>query len=176
MIFVTVGTELPFDRLVKMVDDWGARNARSDVFAQIGAGAYLPKASGYARFLDSQAFAAHLESATVVVSHAGTGSILSALAKAKRLIIVPRRASLGEHRNEHQLATVQHLGTITGIKVAHDETELVAQLENPWDAVTKPIFSPYASISLIEAIREFTSPGKNNSSAAQTVAHNPSAP
>ncbi len=38
MILVTVGTDGPFDRLIRIVDDWACRNNRSDIFAQIGDG------------------------------------------------------------------------------------------------------------------------------------------
>ncbi len=35
MIFVTVGEQLPFDRLVRAVDEWAAASGK-EVFAQIG--------------------------------------------------------------------------------------------------------------------------------------------
>ena len=38
MIFVTVGTDSPFDRLMQVVDEWAAASGRTDVFAQIGEG------------------------------------------------------------------------------------------------------------------------------------------
>ena len=41
MIFVTVGSQLPFDRLVRAVDDWAAGNGGAAAFAQIGASSYL---------------------------------------------------------------------------------------------------------------------------------------
>lgn len=44
-----------------------------------------------------------LELADVVVSHAGTGSILSALMAGKVPIVVPRSGSTGEHVDEHQM-------------------------------------------------------------------------
>ncbi|OAD23364.1 Glycosyltransferase 28 domain protein [Candidatus Thiomargarita nelsonii] len=43
MIFVTVGAQIPFDRLIRVVDQWAARNGRDDVFAQIGEGAWCPE-------------------------------------------------------------------------------------------------------------------------------------
>ena len=38
MIFVTVGAQLPFDRLVSVVDEWAGSTGRSDVFGQIARG------------------------------------------------------------------------------------------------------------------------------------------
>ena len=36
MIFVTVGTQLAFDRMIKAVDEWAGARGRTDVFAQVG--------------------------------------------------------------------------------------------------------------------------------------------
>lgn len=44
-----------------------------------------------------------LELADVIVSHAGTGSILSSLMAGKIPIVVPRAANEGEHVDEHQV-------------------------------------------------------------------------
>ena len=43
-----------------------------------------------------------IASADIVISHAGTGSILTALSLGKRPVIVPRRAAHGEHVDGHQ--------------------------------------------------------------------------
>jgi UDP-N-acetylglucosamine transferase subunit ALG13 len=66
--------------------------------------------------------------ATLIVGHAGIGTILTARRCAKPLIVMPRRASLGEHRNEHQLATVAALGDRAGIYIAEDESFLDGML------------------------------------------------
>ena len=42
---------------------------------------------------------------------------------------MPRRADLGEHRNDHQLATVEKLSGRPGILVAADENELESRIE-----------------------------------------------
>lgn len=43
-----------------------------------------------------------IEDADLVIAHAGTGSILTALSLGKRPIVVPRRAAHGEHIDGHQ--------------------------------------------------------------------------
>jgi UDP-N-acetylglucosamine transferase subunit ALG13 len=67
----------------------------------------------------------------VIVGHAGIGTLLGTGRLGKPLILMPRRASLGEHRNEHQLATVAAVQAREGIYVAMDEAELAAHLETP---------------------------------------------
>ena len=44
LIFLTIGTHEPFDRLVRAVDEWCAARGRADVFGQITDRAiYLPR-------------------------------------------------------------------------------------------------------------------------------------
>jgi UDP-N-acetylglucosamine transferase subunit ALG13 len=50
-----------------------------------------------------------LREADVVVSHAGTGSALTALEAGKYPMLVPRRRSFGEHIDDHQLQIVREL-------------------------------------------------------------------
>ena len=51
MIFVTVGTQLAFDRLVSAVDTWASTAGGDEVFAQIGPSALQPKRLKYKDFV-----------------------------------------------------------------------------------------------------------------------------
>jgi UDP-N-acetylglucosamine transferase subunit ALG13 len=128
VIFVTVGGQLPFDRLVHTVDRWAAGERRSDVFAQIGESANPPNHIEWQRFLSPPDFQSKAREAQVLIAHAGMGSILTAMELGKPIVVMPRRAHLGEHRNDHQWATVNHLGKDVGVVVAADEGELFEQL------------------------------------------------
>jgi len=57
------------------------------------------------------------------------GSILTARDLRKPIVVLPRRAHLGEHRNDHQWATVKHLSQDVGIVVAEDEDALIAEVD-----------------------------------------------
>ncbi|MCA9000833.1 MAG: glucuronosyltransferase, partial [Planctomycetes bacterium] len=129
MILVTVGTQGPFDRLVRAVDEWAAGRKGLEIFAQIGTGAYQPQHIEFAESMDPVRFANLLERADVVIAHAGMGTILKALELGKPVLIMPRRASLGEQRNEHQLATADRFRKLGVVRVAADESELREQLE-----------------------------------------------
>jgi UDP-N-acetylglucosamine transferase subunit ALG13 len=156
LIFVTVGTELPFDRLVRAVDFWAARNARQDLFAQIGKGGWEPQHFPFSHFVEPVEFVERFRAATLVVAHAGMGTILSALHYGKPLLVMPRRAALGEHRNDHQLATAQRLLEMGKINVAFDEDELQTKLDRPGElefATTR--IGPSAGDELISALRAF---------------------
>jgi UDP-N-acetylglucosamine transferase subunit ALG13 len=128
VIFVTVGGQLPFDRLVHAVDQWATQQQRADVFAQIGKSTSPPKHIQWQRFLSPPDFQSKAREAQVIIAHAGMGSILTALEFGKPIVLMPRRAHLGEHRNDHQWATVQHLSKDVGVVVATDEDELLDQL------------------------------------------------
>jgi len=126
MIFLTLGTQLGFDRLVKAVDD-AAQNLDEEVFGQIGVSAYQPKHFAFTDFLTPQDFSARFGSARLIVGHAGMGTILSGMKAEKPLVLMARQAKLGEHRNDHQLATVAQMRRIKGIHIA-DTSDDVAKL------------------------------------------------
>jgi UDP-N-acetylglucosamine--N-acetylmuramyl-(pentapeptide) pyrophosphoryl-undecaprenol N-acetylglucosamine transferase len=52
---------------------------------------------------------AAIRQADVVVSHAGVGAALTALEAGKHPVLIPRRASLGEHVDDHQLQVAREL-------------------------------------------------------------------
>lgn len=68
--------------------------------------------------------------ADLIVAHAGVDSILTALKYQKPSIVVPRKASLDEHRNEHQLTTAEWGRALPGVIVADDEKILLGCLKN----------------------------------------------
>lgn len=155
MIFVTVGTDLPFNRLVRVVDEWAQATGRQDVFAQIGETDWQPAHVAWSKFLHPSEFAQRFSDADVIVAHAGMGTILSALQWQKPILAMPRRASLGEQRNEHQLATARHLAGLGKIDVAMNEDELRAMLDRLGALRPHEKIAAYASDSLITALREF---------------------
>ena len=78
MIFVTVGGQLPFDRLVQLVDDWAAKHPDVPVFAQIGRTDYVPQHIEHARLLPGAEFLERLQAAEVVVEMTGLLGALGA--------------------------------------------------------------------------------------------------
>lgn len=130
MIVVTVGTQLPFDRLIEMVDKL-APSLGQEVFAQTGVGTYKPVNHPWSATVEASDFDRKLSLCSVIVSHAGIGTVLKAYKFAKPIILVPRKAALGEHRNDHQLATVSQLRKRPGIYVAETAEELEGLLRSP---------------------------------------------
>ena len=155
MIFVTVGAQMPFDRLVKAVDQWAHDQGRDDVFAQIGQSEFRPSYIQWTQFLSPEAFMSKYAAAKVIVAHAGTGSIITALQMGKPILIMPRRASLRETRNDHQVATSEQFSRFDSVAVAWDEKELITKLESIDNMHGSQTIGTTASSELVAAIREF---------------------
>jgi UDP-N-acetylglucosamine transferase subunit ALG13 len=154
MIFVTVGTQLPFDRLIKAVDGWAGNNPTVEVFAQIGPGEFRPPHIKHVPFLKPDQADRCFRTATLVVSHAGMGSIITSLKYRKPLLILPRQASLGEHRNDHQIATARWLGTRSGINVAWSEEDVPKFLDGQFQLSEVGAISDSADPQFISRLRQ----------------------
>lgn len=155
MIFVTVGTQLPFDRLVAAVDEWAAAGEDREVFAQIGPSSLRPRHIAYEQFIAPAECSERMRAASAIVAHAGMGTILTALELGKPLLVMPRRAALGEHRNDHQLATVRRFSELGNVKAAFDEHELPGQLDELDRGAGQPCISRDAPDEMLDALRAF---------------------
>ncbi len=166
MIFLTVGTQLPFDRLARAMDDWCAQNAHPEiqVFGQLGhlnGDSYRPRHFEWAEKISPDTFNSRVQEARVVVGHAGMGSIITAMSFRKPTVIMPRRAHLGEHRNDHQYATMARFKSRSGIFAVEDSAALAQQLDQlltiPDGATTEADngVAPFAEERLIQRLSAF---------------------
>ena len=150
MIFVAVGTQFPFDRLIKIMDGW-AETHSEEVIAQISEGEYLPQHIKWQRFLDGEEYNKNIRQASVFVSHAGMGNIISAREQQTPIIVMNRQYKLGEHRNDHQADGLKWMGKLDGVYTASTQEELFAHLDhidklsisNPENSVGSPKLSQY---------------------------------
>ena len=130
MIFLTVGTLFPFDRLVKAVDEAvGVGFIQEEVFAQIGKTNFEPKHIRYTEVLDKEDVDDKVRQASCLISHAGIGSITMALNHNKPLLVMPRLKRLGEHVNDHQVATARKFEELGHVLVAYETEELPVKIE-----------------------------------------------
>lgn len=151
MIFVTIGTQLAFPRLITAIAAL-VPELDEEVVAQVG-----PDTNTYAgitvhKTLTPAEYSALFKRARIVVAHAGIGTILTAKSRRKPLLLVPRRHAMGEHRNDHQMATARQVEHLEGVHVAWDETELAHLLKGPQLAAAQPELGPKAD-ALIERLR-----------------------
>ena len=155
MIFATVGSQAPFDRLIRALDDWARTRNRTDVIAQIAIATYIPKHIRFIDFVSPSQFRELTHEADVLVAHAGMGSIITALELGKPMVVMPRRALFSETRNDHQVAAAKHFGGKGRIVVAQDEQELPEKLDMALALGESARIGPQASPQLIATIRSF---------------------
>jgi len=130
MIFLTVGTQFPFDRLIKTVDELVSHNGfEQKIFAQIGNSLYQPRNFKAVSSLEKQLFDKRMREASSIISHAGMGTIMMALDNRKPLLAMPRLSKYGEVVNDHQVAIARKFEELGLILVAYKEHELPKKLE-----------------------------------------------
>ena len=129
MIFLTVGSMFPFDRLIQAVDEMvGDGRITDKVSAQIGDGKYEPKNFPFKRFMGKPEYERELAAASYLIAHAGAGTIAQALETGKPLLVLPRLSANKEHVNDHQIATARKFAELGHVLVANHASELPRQL------------------------------------------------
>lgn len=90
-----------------------------------------------------------------MVSHAGMGSIITAMEMGKPIIVMARDHRRGEHRNGHQLSTVAHLCQLPGVYIAHDEAELATYLDRCEELVANATLSTSAPSEFVDKLFDY---------------------
>ena len=156
-IFVVVGTQEPFDRMLRAIDEWAIEQAFTDIFAQISRAEFIPVGFESTDFISPELFDLKFKEADLIVSHAGMGTIISALQHSKPIIVMPRLAQFHEHRNDHQLATAKSFAKLGFVKAVYSETELQQALDAASEMKPAPAIGSGASTGLIEYLKEVIS-------------------
>jgi UDP-N-acetylglucosamine transferase subunit ALG13 len=101
--FITLGnSKFPFVRLLEFAE----RNASllpKPILAQIGNTEYQSAIITCVKFLPMDKFQDNAGRAKLVMCHAGAGAVINAITRGNIPLILPRRASLGEHIDDHQM-------------------------------------------------------------------------
>ena len=155
MIFVILGSQkFQFDRLLTALDKQISDGKIKDtIFAQTGCSCYKPMHFEYKQFMDRDEFSRMQASADIIITHGGTGAIVGALKKGKKVIAVPRLSKYGEHVDDHQLQIIEEFVKSGFILECQDCDTL-------WEAVEKvkvTFFEGYRSNTdkIIESIEGF---------------------
>lgn len=155
MIFLTTGHQTPFDRLVRIMDEWAGEHPGEDCLAQIGTGSFTPQHMRYCRWMTPDEHQQAMTDADLIVAHAGTGTILKALELGRPILVLARRSRLGETRNDHQIATVRELGRKEGVYGALEEADFIQLLNDRECMLGAGRLGRSASPELLERIRDF---------------------
>src|SRR5580700_6280000 len=114
----------PFDRLIRQVDAHVGEHPHLEAFAQIGEGSYEPQHMPWARTLTPPEFDARVRAASLIIAHAGMGSIISAMEAGKPIVVLARLAANREATTDHQVHTSRWLQGKPGITVAASAEDL----------------------------------------------------
>ncbi|PTX57934.1 UDP-N-acetylglucosamine transferase subunit ALG13 [Litoreibacter ponti] len=151
MIFVTVGTQLPFPRLISQMDSLADRTDEP-ILAQTGVAGSTVAMESFPTCTAPE-MEHFCDAARLIVAHAGIGTVLMARRLGKPLVVVPRSHELGEHRNNHQIATARSLAGRPGIRVAWDVADVEAFLSEDIEPPNAAPSDSYAS--LLATLRDF---------------------
>jgi beta-1,4-N-acetylglucosaminyltransferase len=154
MIFLTVGTEFPFDRLVRAVDQMrGDFVLTEEVYAQIGDGNYRPRHMSWVRTMDRLHYDQKMRECSAIIAHAGVGTILSSMELHKPLLVMPRLQRYKEHIDDHQLGTVRSFESLGYILVAYNTEELFTRVKELY--AFQPRAERWDSHVLVDCIKKF---------------------
>lgn len=155
MIFITLGSQkFQFNRLLMKIDELIDSGVITEpVFAQTGYSDYCPKNFPYENFLDRDTFAEKTGESTMVITHGGTGAIIGAVKKGKKVIAVPRLVKYGEHVDDHQIQMIEQFNDMDIICACMDTEQLADSIRYAGEHT----FRPYQSNThnIIASITEY---------------------
>ena len=148
MIFVTIGTTEPFDRLLRALEPL----SDEELIVQCGNSTVRPAHATCVDYVRYDELAAYIRAARVVIAHAGVGTILVALSAGKRPIVVPRRAAFAEAVDDHQVELARRLDALGLVTVVEDPTTLAAAVRSAKEPSALESSEPSR---LVAELREF---------------------
>lgn len=162
MIFVAVGTQFSFNRLIQYMDEWVVSDSNKNneaVIAQVSDGDYQAQNIETHPFMDDDQYNSNIRNASVFVSHAGMGNIISARELQTPIIVINRQHKFGEHRNDHQLDGLKWMEKLDGVYTASTQEELYTHLNNI-DQLKVANTTTVGSKKLTNYLADFISTGK----------------
>ena len=101
MVLVTLGTQ--DQKFYRLLDAIEKSNIKDKIIVQAGGSAdYKSNKMEIFRFIDMDKMKQLIKEADIVITHGGTGSIITPLEMGKKVIACPRLSKYKEHINDHQ--------------------------------------------------------------------------
>lgn len=104
-------------------------------------------------FLSQEEFNYKIDQCSLVITHAGTGVIINALKKVKKVIAIPRLCVYGEHVDDHQIQLINEFDELNFIEAVYD----IDQLDEAIKRQKNKKYNKYSSNTdkIINSIKEF---------------------
>ncbi|MCC3671234.1 PssE/Cps14G family polysaccharide biosynthesis glycosyltransferase [Terrisporobacter mayombei] len=125
MIYVTLGTQkFQFDRILIKLDELIENNKINDeVIVQCIYHTYKPKNFEIFALKPIEEVEELVKKSQLVITHAGTGSLVQCIKFKKNTVVVPRLSEFGEHVDNHQIE-------IAGVFKAKGNATIVTEIDD----------------------------------------------
>lgn len=128
MTLVTLGTQhQEFTRLLDYIEN---SNLKGEIIVQAGYTKYESKRMKIFDFISYDEMEKYIDKSDLVITHAGTGSIVMPLKKDKKVIACARLSKFGEHVDDHQVELVDVFYSEGYILKIDEDTSLNEVLKN----------------------------------------------
>jgi len=139
MTLVTLGTQhQEFTRLLDYIEN---SNLKGEIIVQAGYTKYESKRMKIFDFISYDEMEKYIDKSDLVITHAGTGSIVMPLKKDKKVIACARLSKFGEHVDDHQVELVDVFYSEGYILKIDEDTSLDEVLKNIKDFKPKKFVS-----------------------------------
>lgn len=129
MIFVTVGTQdKQFQRLLNAVEKL---DIQEEIIIQRGSTKFQTKKKNIKvyKYLSNSKYEKIMKDASVIITHAGVGTIIDGLKLHKKMIVAARLQKYKEHVNDHQLQLLETFSEAGYIIPLYDFDKLQTLIE-----------------------------------------------
>jgi UDP-N-acetylglucosamine transferase subunit ALG13 len=128
MILVTVGNATQgFPRLLDAVDRIAGEGAFGGDAILVQSGHtrdFRPRHCRHQAFFPMEEFIALVHEASLVIAHAGAGTLFHVFGAGKIPVVMPRRRQYGEHVDDHQVELVRALSAEGRVVPAYDAADM----------------------------------------------------
>lgn len=139
MTLVTLGTQhQEFTRLLDYIEK---SDLKGEIIVQAGYTKYESKRMKIFNFISYDEMEKYIDKSDLVITHAGTGSIVMPLKKDKKVIACARLSKFGEHVDDHQVELVDVFYSEGYILKVDEDTSLNEVLKNIKDFKPKKFVS-----------------------------------
>lgn len=133
LIFVTIGTTIPFDGLIREIDRAVAEERLPrKVVCQIGSGEFHPVHCKFFRYKPN--LEQELDRADLVITHGGTGSVITMLDRGVPFLAVANPDAAGDHQREFLKKMGEEYGVFWTDSVREAPNLAAAAMTRPWTA------------------------------------------
>lgn len=115
---------------MEQIDDLATSELKNEqIVVQCGYCDYSLKNCESKKFIEPEKVEEYIKKSDLIITHAGTSSIIQGLKYGKKVVVVPRLSILGEHVDDHQTEIGELFSAKNYVESVFDITELAEKIE-----------------------------------------------